>query len=210
MNKRQRNLIIKLISIVVVTVAFVSGIAIYKDIIIRKEAIRAIDIIAQEIAIYKNTVGSLPSDMYLERIREEKGLVRLGDFNYRARWIEFNSPEDTIVAYSALRTNNPIVQSGYILIRLKDIYEAEEIIEANQNLEKLQSQLKGLSEKSQSASDIAEKISEYKKRLADMHEKKQDGTCEQLSVEVFERVLHKQQSEAEIEVLLRSREQLRL
>ncbi|MHC4890210.1 MAG: hypothetical protein ACYTEO_12195, partial [Planctomycetota bacterium] len=46
------------------------------------------------------------------------GNVRLGNLQYRARWITFESTPDEILAYTEKNYNSLLVGKGYIVLRL--------------------------------------------------------------------------------------------
>jgi len=63
----------------------------------RSEAMRAMEHLGSLIASYRQKNGSVPPQSYVDAMKKSlEGQARLGNLQYRARWIEFNSPPDTI------------------------------------------------------------------------------------------------------------------
>ena len=47
-----------------------------------------------------------------------QGSARLGKLNYRARWIDFESTGDEVLAYTEQNYRSPFLTSGYLVLRL--------------------------------------------------------------------------------------------
>lgn len=116
MNRRQKALLVNLITVTFVTAAFVVGMMNVKDWLNKAEAKRAMKDIAQAALSHRAEYGSLPSQTYLEPIKRRH--VRLGEFHYRAQWIDFESGPDTVLAYSKKQFRSVLVKSGYVVLRL--------------------------------------------------------------------------------------------
>jgi hypothetical protein len=66
----------------------------------RSEAIHAMEQLQKAVAEYKQKNGSVPPESYVDGIiKTFEGQPRLGNLSYRARWIKFDSPPETILAY---------------------------------------------------------------------------------------------------------------
>ncbi|MDD5010814.1 MAG: hypothetical protein PHQ00_01690 [Phycisphaerae bacterium] len=118
MNTQQKKLVANVVTVLTFTIAMVVGFANIKNTINRSEAIRAMNVLSAEILKYKKETGSLPPTVYVSQYVERIGAVRLGNYRYRAQWIEFNAdPNTTILAYSEKKYRG-LVKSGYVVMRL--------------------------------------------------------------------------------------------
>ncbi|PKL47249.1 MAG: hypothetical protein CVV39_06060 [Planctomycetes bacterium HGW-Planctomycetes-1] len=118
MNTQQKKLVANVVTVLTFTIAMVVGFANIKNTINRSEAIRAMNILSDEIFKYKKQTGSLPPTVYATQYVERIGAVRLGNYQYRAQWIEFNAdPNATILAYSEKKYRG-LVKSGCVVMRL--------------------------------------------------------------------------------------------
>jgi hypothetical protein len=119
MQKRQRQIITNFV--VVITVTFVSVVAMinFKDMVNRSEAVRAMEALGRQVVAYREEYGAAPPESYVDRIRQSlPGYARLGDLQYRARWIGFGSPDDTILAYTKKRYWTSFLEDGAVVLRL--------------------------------------------------------------------------------------------
>jgi len=148
MNRRQKALVVNLISVTLITAAFVVGMTILKDWLNKSEAKRAMEHIGQAALDYRSRYGSLPAQSYLEPIKNQH--VRLGQFHYRAQWIDFESGPDAILAYSKKDFHGIFIKSGYFVLRLNGtvqwmgVEEFEKLLHTQQSrreIEILQKQL---------------------------------------------------------------------
>lgn len=144
MNRQQKKLVANVVTVITFTVAMVVGFANIKNAINRSETTRAMRIISDEILKYKKETGSLPSTAYVTEFTDKIGAVRLGNFQYRAQWIEFNSdPNTTILAYSK-NNYRGFVKAGYVTLWLNGKVEwipqkpFEEILAEQQKQQELQ------------------------------------------------------------------------
>ena len=143
MDRRQKKLIANIVVVIAFTAAMVAGFANVKNIINRSEAMRATELLGKEILSYKHTYGSLPSENYARQFIEQIGAVRLGDFQYRAQWIEFGcDPNATILAHAEKKYAG-FVKSGVVVLWLSgktewiDKKHFGEIIKAQQKKQEL-------------------------------------------------------------------------
>lgn len=117
MNRRQKSIIRSFVFVIVGTAAFVIGAANLKDFINKSEAMRTMDMLVPKVQEYRRQYGILPLESYVTEQRRLLGDVRLGEINYRAQWIKFGAPGDTVLAY--IRKNySLLVGKGYIVMRL--------------------------------------------------------------------------------------------
>jgi hypothetical protein len=117
-NRQQKKLVANVVTVVTFTIAMVVGFANIKNAVNRSEAMRAMRILSNEILQYKKQYNSLPSTTYVTEFTDRIGAVRLGNLQYRAQWIEFNSePNTTILAYSK-NNYRGFVKAGYIVLWL--------------------------------------------------------------------------------------------
>ena len=124
MNKYQKNLLIRFIAVITVTIIAVIAMMNFKDWINYSEAMRAMEHLGQEILQHRKDTGSIPSESYVNRIRPTlKGHLRLGNLRYRATWIDFDSPGDEILAYSESNYHSIIIGHGFIVLRLDGTVE---------------------------------------------------------------------------------------
>ncbi len=104
--------------------AAVVGMVQLKDYVNRSEAMRAMTQLGDRILEYRKQYGSLPSQSFVDSIKGEvEGAVRIGNVNYRARWIGLDAPSDTILAYSQKRLPSSFLKDGYVVLRLDGLVE---------------------------------------------------------------------------------------
>lgn len=117
MNQRQKSIICNFVFVVVATTIFVVAMINVKDLVNKSEAMRAMDLLGQDILQYREKFKSLPPESYVKSKIDFLKIVRLGDLKYRARWIGFEAEPDTILAYS-LKDYSFLVKKGYVVLRL--------------------------------------------------------------------------------------------
>jgi len=124
MNRRQRSLLAESVIVLIATIAAVIGMMQLKDYVNRSEALRAMTQLGQRIVEYRKQYGSLPSQSFVDGIKGDvEGAVRIGNVNYRARWIGLDAPADTILAYSQKRLPSSFLKDGYVVLRLDGTVE---------------------------------------------------------------------------------------
>ena len=116
MNKRQKYLIRSVITVLTITVVFIVLMINVKDLLNKKEAMRAMEIVGREVLNYRKQYTSLPPETYLTKIKEEFG--RLGTLHYRAQWIGFGSEPNTILAYTGKNYRSLAASPGYVVLYL--------------------------------------------------------------------------------------------
>ncbi len=78
----------------------------------------AIETLGKNILSYRERVGSLPAQSYVDDIKSKlPGQVRFGNLKYRARWIEYGCGPDEILAYTKKEYNASFFGAGYIVLR---------------------------------------------------------------------------------------------
>jgi len=117
MNRRQKSIILNFVLVITFTTAFVIVMLNVKDYVNKSEAIRGMNLLAQQIIQYREKSNSLPPNSYVQRQKDQLRLVRLGDLEYRAQWIGYNAEPDTILAYT-YKNYRLMIKRGYVVIRL--------------------------------------------------------------------------------------------
>ncbi|NIP55970.1 MAG: hypothetical protein GWN67_18170 [Phycisphaerae bacterium] len=105
-------------TVIVITAVLVVAMVIFKDFVNRSGAMRAMDHLRKEIKQYRDEYGSVPPKYWVDSMREKLvGSHRLGNLQYRARWITYESTPDEFLAYTEANYNF-LVGKGYIVLRL--------------------------------------------------------------------------------------------
>lgn len=119
MNKKQKQILANFAIVIAVTIAMVSGMVEMKNGVNRSEATRAMEQLGRIVDDYRQKHGSIPPESYAESIKASlKGQVRLGNLRYRSRWIQFDSPPETILAYVTKNYRSLFFRPGAIVLRL--------------------------------------------------------------------------------------------
>jgi hypothetical protein len=104
--------------VMVITVAAVVGMVELKNQVNRSEAMRAMESLGQVVSDYKQKNDSIPPESHVDGIIESlEGQLRLGNLCYRAQWITFDSPPDTILAYARKNYRSLFFRPGAIVLR---------------------------------------------------------------------------------------------
>jgi len=107
------------VTVIVITAIAVVAMIIFKDFVNRSEAMRAMEHLRRNIKQYRDEHGSVPPKSWVDRQRENlPGNVRLGNLQYRARWIDFEATPDEILAYTERNYRFRLIGKGYIVLRL--------------------------------------------------------------------------------------------
>jgi hypothetical protein len=118
MNKRQKWVLVNFAVVTVVTIMAAVGMVELKNWVNRSEAMRAMEQLGRVVGDYKQKHGSVPPESYVDGIKESlEGQIRLGNLHYRAQWIEFDSPPDTILAYVRKNYGSLLFRPGAIVLR---------------------------------------------------------------------------------------------
>jgi len=119
MNKRQKAILVEFITVIVITAVAVVAMLNFKDWVNRSEAMRAMEDLSREVLRYKKKHGSVPPESYVDGIKGDlEGHVRLGNLRYRARWLDFESTPNEILAYTERNYRSLLVGKGYVVLRL--------------------------------------------------------------------------------------------
>lgn len=119
MNKRQKAILVKFITVIVITAVAVVAMINFKDSVNRSEAMRAMEQLGQIVLQYRKNHGAVPPESYVDGIKEDlEGHIRLGNLRYRARWLDFESTPDEILAYTERNYRSLLVGKGYVVLRL--------------------------------------------------------------------------------------------
>ena len=119
MNRRQRTILRDFATIIVITAIAVVAMINFKDFVNRSEAMRAMEHLRRRVRQYRDEHGSVPPKSWVDRQRENlPGNVRLGNLQYRAQWIDFESTPDEILAYTERNYRFRLVGKGYVVLRL--------------------------------------------------------------------------------------------
>ena len=151
MDPKQKRVLKKIVMVAIFTTVMAVSLMTLKDYINKSEAMRAMDLVSREALAYRKSYGSLPSESNITKFLDRIQAVRLGNFNYRAMWIEYGSNADTtILAYSKKNYKWPL-RPGYITLWLNGktqwltAEQFEPILQNQQNkieMDVLQQQLK--------------------------------------------------------------------
>jgi hypothetical protein len=118
MNKLQKRILANFVVVLVVTATAVVGMVELKNIVNRSEAMRAMESLGRVVSNYKQKNGSIPPESHVDGIiKSLEGQLRLGNVYYRAQWIAFDSPPDTILAYVRKDYHSLFSHPGVIVLR---------------------------------------------------------------------------------------------
>ena len=119
MNKLQKRILANFAVVTVVTATAVVGMVELKNLVNRSEAMRAMESLGRVVSDYKQKKGSIPPESHVDGIiKSLEGQLRLGNLRYRAQWIAFDSPPDTILAYARKNYRSLFSRPGAIVLRL--------------------------------------------------------------------------------------------
>ncbi len=119
MNRRQKAILINIITVIAITAVAVIAMINFKDWVNHSEAMRAMEHLSKIVLQYRQKHGLAPPESYVDNIKESlEGYVRLGNLQYRARWLDLESTPDEILAYTKRNYRSLLVGKGYIVLRL--------------------------------------------------------------------------------------------
>jgi len=122
MNKRQKAILIEIITIVVITIIAIVVMLNLRYYVNRREAEMAMTILGNRIRQYRVENGLVPPQYWADRQKENlPGEIRLGEFHYRARWIDLESAPDEILAYTEQEFRSLFFKDGFFVLRLKEV-----------------------------------------------------------------------------------------
>jgi len=111
--------LIEFVAVIAVTAVAVFAMINLKDLVNRSEAMRAMEHLGQKVVQYRQVHGSIPGESWVDMQKQSlAGHVRLGQLQYRGLWIDFESPPDSILAYSEKKYGSLLVGNGYVVLRL--------------------------------------------------------------------------------------------
>ena len=118
MNKLQKRILANFFVVLLVTATAVIGMVELKNIVNRSEMTRAMESLGRVVSEYRQKNGSVPPESYVDGIiKSLEGQLRLGNLHYRAQWIAFDSPPDTILAYAIENYRSLFSRPGAIVLR---------------------------------------------------------------------------------------------
>jgi len=119
MTKLQKRILANFVVVMVITGTAVVGMVELKNLVNRSEAMRAMESLGRVVSDYKQKNGSIPPEAYIDGLKQSfEGQLRLGHLHYRAQWIQFGSPSDTILAYVIKDDHSLFSHPGAIVLRL--------------------------------------------------------------------------------------------
>jgi len=133
--------------IIVTTATIIAVVALinFRHWINRSEAFRAMEHLGKVVQNYRDKTGSLPPQEYVDNIKENlQGQARLGKLYYRAQWINYDDPPETIIAYTQKKFHSIFLDDGFIVLRLNGNVQwlkekiCKKILEKQQTPEEIQ------------------------------------------------------------------------
>ena len=119
MNRRQKAILTDIITVVIVTAIAIVVMIELRNWLNRSEATRAMEHLGLVVSKYREDYGAVPPESYVLGIKGELlGHVRLSGLYYRARWIEFESGPDEILAYTRMGYQSLFQGRKFIVLRL--------------------------------------------------------------------------------------------
>lgn len=119
MNKRQKAIVSKLVTVVVVTSLAVVVMINFRTWVNRSEAMRAMERLGKEILKYRQSHGIVPPESYITDLKKNlEGQLRLGKLHYRALWIDSESGPDEILAYTTEIYHSLLFGKEFLVLRL--------------------------------------------------------------------------------------------
>jgi len=119
MNKLQKAVVTKLISVLVFTGLAVAGFVYLRGVVNRSEAKRAMQHLYKVVTEYKQKNGFLPPESFINRAKDDFGWhIRLGDLEYRGLWIDSESQPQEFLAYTRNERRSYLFGSKHLVLRL--------------------------------------------------------------------------------------------
>jgi len=119
MNKKQKNFVIRLAIVAIVTTLMVLAISNFKEVINRSEATMATEQLGGLVKKKKNHYGSFPPASYLENLTAQvQGSARLGTVVYRADCITCSSGAKAVLMFVKKEYSGLLQNDGFIVVRL--------------------------------------------------------------------------------------------
>ncbi len=119
MNKQQKAIVSKLVTVAVVTSLAVVAMINFRSWVNRSEATRAMERLGEEILKYRQMHGIVPPESHITGLEKNlEGRLRLGKLHYRALWIDSESGPDEILAYTTERHHSLLFAKEFLVLRL--------------------------------------------------------------------------------------------
>ena len=119
MIRRQKALLKDVVVVITFTAIAVLVMTNLKHWVNRSDTMRAMEQLGRKVLKYRQVNGLLPSASHVAGIKKEvEGGVWLGELQYRALWIDFESTPDEILAYTEKDYHSSLVSDGYVVLRL--------------------------------------------------------------------------------------------
>ena len=119
MYKRQKQILLNFIIVIVITITSIIAMIYFRDYVNHTEAMRAMKHLGKIATEHREKYNYAPPETQLDRIiKTLRGSARIGQINYRARWIRLDSTEDEILAYVEKNYFSPFIRHGFIVLRL--------------------------------------------------------------------------------------------
>jgi hypothetical protein len=116
LNKRQLSVVRHFLIVIVVTLLFVFGLINLRDGLNRSEMQREMEVLGASIKDYRQKNGSLPSESWIRS--QVQSFARLGNVEYRAKSVLYDSPPETIIANCMQNSYSMLIKKAYIVLRL--------------------------------------------------------------------------------------------
>jgi len=127
MLRRQKLILIKILLVILFTALAVFAMTNFRDWVNRSEAIRAMEHLGMNINDYRQNTGHVPPRSHIDSVLPNlPGYLRLGKLVYRGTWIDINSGEDQILAYSPKKFSSLLFSDGYIVLSLDGTVDWQE------------------------------------------------------------------------------------
>ena len=124
MNRQQKKIVLNFIFVIAFTLISVIAMIHLKDWVNRSEATRAMTQLSQAVHDYRSAYKSVPPESYIQSILDTlEGRARVSNFNYRARWIDFESRCDAILAFIEQDYHTFIFKKTILILKLDGTVE---------------------------------------------------------------------------------------
>ncbi len=121
MDRRQKSILARFLTVIAATAIAVVGLFNFKDWVNRSEALQAMQSISTKVAEYREKISIIPPEAYIAKLKDEvkeEGGVRLGRLQYRGLFIEPQAEPNEILLYSEKKYPSSFLEDGYIVLFL--------------------------------------------------------------------------------------------
>jgi len=130
MNRRQKAILKDFAIVIIATAIAVVAMINLKDWVNRSEAMRAMEYLRRSLQQYRDKHSSVPSQSWVDsQIENLPGHVRLGELQYRGRWISYDSTGDEVLAYTEKNYHSLLLGKGYVVLRLGAVLSDDGCVE---------------------------------------------------------------------------------